>query len=92
MPKQKLKKIMFFGDLKKLRCMKNGSKKPTNKLIQQKKKTNEPMKSLKKQTANQNKVRVSIVNSRGHDNPPKWVHHPISKRISTICETTQWIE
>jgi hypothetical protein len=37
MPKQKLKKIMFFGDLKKLRCMKNGSKKPTNKLIQQKK-------------------------------------------------------
>jgi hypothetical protein len=37
MPKQKLKKIMFFGDLKKLRSMKNGSKKPTNKLIQQKK-------------------------------------------------------
>jgi hypothetical protein len=28
---------MFFGDLKKLLCMKNGSKKPTNKLIQQKK-------------------------------------------------------
>ncbi len=82
---------MFFGDLKKLRCMKNGAKKPTNKLIQQKK-TNEPMKSLKKQTANQNKVRVSIVNSRGHDNPPKWVYHPISKRISTICEITQWIE
>jgi hypothetical protein len=50
------------------------------------------MKSLKKQTTNQNKVRVSIVNSRGHDNPPKWVYHPISQRFATICETTQWIE
>jgi len=60
---------MFFGDLKKLRCMKNGSKKPTNKLIQQKNKTNEPMKSSKIQTTNQNKVHGSIVNSFCHDSP-----------------------
>jgi hypothetical protein len=50
------------------------------------------MKSSKIQTANQNKVRGYIVNSRGHDNPPKWVYHPISQRFATICETNQWIE
>jgi hypothetical protein len=54
--------------------------------------TNNGPKSSKIQIANQNKVRGSIIKSCCHDSPPKWAYHPISKRISTICEITQWIE